>query len=274
VSRWNASLTIAALATALAPPPVQLAFAILGIGVIGMVHGAGDLAVVALSRRPTFLTLYGLVSVTTLLWWTACPAMALPAFLTASAIHFGIEDAPEGSVAERVARGVGLIASPATLHRDGYMSLLHAAGGSGWTLVAYGQLLALLGGLAGAALLVLALTRRDMRLGGAVCELLILPPLIGFTIGFLILHALPQTNMRRERLGHASIIAYLRAVAPIILAALSLIGATILLLRHFEPTGVRGLFAGIAALALPHLLVTPMFEERDGVGRPALAAGR
>jgi hypothetical protein len=34
------------------------------------------------------------------------------------------------------------------------------------------------------------------------------------------------------------------------------------LLLRFDPSGVRGLFAGIAALAVPHLFVTPWFERR------------
>jgi len=45
------------------------------------------------------------------------------------------------------------------------------------------------------------------------------------------------------------------------------------LLSRFDPSGVRGLFAGIAALAMPHLLVTPFFEQRGRETRLALAGG-
>lgn len=273
MSRGIVVLATAAAAAAVAPLPVQLTFAIVGLGGVGMVHGAGDLAVVAPAWRRTFVIVYGVVSLATLLWWTADPAMALPAFLVASAIHFGIENAPKGGIGERFAHGAGLIAAPAALHSADYAALLHAAAGQASTITGYGPLLAGVGGLAGMALLLLASTRRDARLAGGACALLVLPPLIGFTVGFLLLHALPQTDMRRDRLGHTSTIAYLRAVTPIMAAAFVLGGVTILLLSRFDPSGVRGLFAGIAALAMPHLLVTPFFEQRGRETRLALAGG-
>jgi Brp/Blh family beta-carotene 15,15'-monooxygenase len=261
VNRKIALLVIGAIATALAPLPVQLVFAILGIGVVGMVHGAGDLAVVEPDRRPVFLAAYGTVALATLLWWTTDPAVALPAFLLASAIHFGAEDAPQGALSERIARGLGLIAGPATLHLSAYAALLRTAGGPSSVVAAYTPILGVAGGVAISLLLVLAWQQRDMRLAGAATPLLMLPPLVGFTLGFLILHAMPQTIERRDRLGYADTSSYLHAVAPVFGAAILLAAAVAGLLLQFDPTGVRGLFAGVAALAVPHLLVTPWFED-------------
>lgn len=256
---------------AFASLPVQLAFAILGIGVVGMVHGAGDLAIVRPDRRATFFAAYGLVSATTLLWWTSDPAVALPAFLVASAVHFGMEDAPNGQIAERVARGVALIAAPATLHVADYALLLRTAGGPSSSIALFAPVLAVAGGAAAVAMLTVAWARRDHRLAGGMAALLLLPPLVGFTAGFLILHALPQTRERRDRLHCASTASYLRLVAPVFAAALLLTGAVAAVLLHVDPSGVRGLFAGIAALAMPHLLVTPWFEERPTLDRRAHA---
>jgi Brp/Blh family beta-carotene 15,15'-monooxygenase len=264
-------LIAGAVAAAFAPMPVQLAFAILGIGVVGMAHGAGDLAVVEPNRRRPFLIVYGIVSITTLLWWTNDPAVALPAFLIASAVHFGMEDAPEGTLIERIARGVVLIAGPATLHWPGYGALLQTAGGSSSISADFTPLLAAAGGIAAITLLTLAWQRRDRRLAGGVTVLLLLPPLIGFTLGFLILHAMPQTAERCHRLGYVGIASYLRAVAPVFGAAIVLAAVVATLLLHFDPSGVRGLFAGIAALAVPHLLVTPWFECNSIRRQPALA---
>ena len=252
-----------AVMTAPAPLPAQLAFAIFGIGVVGMVHGAGDLAVVDPARRPAFLAAYGLVSLVTLLWWTADPAVALPAFLIASAVHFGMEDAPSGSLPERIARGVALIAAPATLHLSGYAELLRTAGGPASIVADYSPTLAAAGGLAGVGLLTVAWHRGDLRLGGGSVALLLMPPLVGFTLGFLILHAMPQTAERRVRLGFPKTLSYLRAVFPVFAGAVLLAGVVAALLLHFDSSGVRGLFAGIAALAVPHLLVTPWFERRN-----------
>jgi Brp/Blh family beta-carotene 15,15'-monooxygenase len=270
VNRGIALLVAGAVVAVPAPLPVQLAFAIVGIGVVGMIHGAGDLAVVEPVRRPVFLAAYGFVSLATLLWWTADPAVALPAFLVASAVHFGMEDAPDGSLAERAARGVALIAAPATLHLSGYAELLRTAGGPTSDIANYSPMLAIAGGLAGAGLLAVAWHRRDWRLGGGILALLLMPPLVGFTLGFLVLHALPQTVERRDRLGFADTPSYLRAVLPIFGGAVLLAGVVAVLLLHFDPSGVRGLFAGIAALAVPHLLVTPWFEGRTVPARPAL----
>jgi Brp/Blh family beta-carotene 15,15'-monooxygenase len=272
VNRGIALLVAGAVAAAPAPLPVQLAFAIFGIGIVGMVHGAGDLAVVEPSRRLLFLAAYGVVSLVTLLWWTTDPAIALPAFLIASAVHFGMEDAPNGALSERIARGVALIAAPATLHAAGYAALLRTAGGSSSLLATYTLILAAAGGAAAILLLILAWQRRDLRLAGGVAALLILPPLVGFTLGFLILHAMPQTVERRDRLGFADTMSYLRAVAPVFGGAVLLAAVVAGLLLHFDPSGVRGLFAGIAALAVPHLLVTPWFEGRTTPDRRAMIA--
>ena len=260
MNRAIALLVAGAVVAAPAPLPTQLAFAIFGIGVVGMVHGAGDLAVIAPARRPLFLAAYGLVSVATLLWWTADPAIALPAFLIASAVHFGMEDAPDGAWFERIARGLAMIAAPATLHSAGYAALLQTAGGPSSGVAHLTLLLAVAGGAAGIVLLAMAWARRDLRLAGGVTALLILPPLVGFTLGFLVLHAIPQTAERRDRLGCSSTMSYLLKVAPVFAGAVLLAGVVAALLQHFDPSGVRGLFAGIAALAVPHLLVTPWFE--------------
>lgn len=254
--------------------PVQLAYAVLLIGVVGMVHGAGDLAIVPSASRPLFLLAYAAVSLATLLWWTADPAIALPAFLIASAVHFGMEDAPGGALPERVARGVALVATPAALHPAGYAWLLRTAGGSSASIAAHVMPIAVAGAIAGVALLITALRRRDQRMFGGIAALFILPPLIGFTLGFLILHALPQTAARRDRLGCSSTLAYLKTVAPIFAAAVVLAGMVGALLVQVDPSGIRGLFAGIAALAVPHLLVTPWFEREGRVQRPLLLAAR
>ncbi|WP_425441078.1 Brp/Blh family beta-carotene 15,15'-dioxygenase [Sphingomonas rubra] len=97
---------------------------------MGVVHPAGDLAVVEGRRRLLFLIAYGLVSTATLLWWISDPAIELPAFLAASAFHFGIGDAPDGSMGERIARGVALVAAPAALYGQECAALLQTARGS------------------------------------------------------------------------------------------------------------------------------------------------
>jgi len=253
----------AALAASAGSLPIQLGFAILAIGIVGMAHGASDLAIVAPERRPLFLFLYISVSLICLAWWTGYPQIALPLFLAASAIHFGVEDAPHGALLERTARGISLVAAPVILHREGYGEILaFAAGHDISTTVLF--LLTVVGAVATALVVIMAVRRRDVRLLTGTGALLALPPLVGFSVGFLVLHALPQTDQRREEIGCVSHRTYLRAVGPILFAALLIAAAVGAFFFYREGTGVRALFAGIAALAMPHLLVTPWFEGRAG----------
>ena len=257
---WSVLLA-AAFAAAAGPLSVQLGFAIVAVGGVGLAHGASDLAIVSPERRPAFLALYALVTLVCLGWWIVAPAVALPAFLLASAWHFGVEDTPADRPVERLARGISLVATPATLHAPALALLLTRAGVPGSVAPLFVGLLAVGGGVAAAGLVALAVGRQDRRLLIGTIALLALPPLVGFSLGFLILHALPQTVARRIRLGCATTLAYLRATWPILLAAAILVGGIGTVVLRADPSGVRSLFAGIAALAMPHLLVTPWFER-------------
>ena len=240
---------------------VQLAFAALAVGVVGMAHGASDLAIVEHRRRPAFLMLYVSALFVCLMWWIVDPAIALPAFLLASAVHFGLEDAPASRPFERIARGISLVATPATLHAASLTRILDLAGVRESGAPAMVSILAVAGGAAAACLVIIGAARHDRRLLVGTTALLILPPLVGFSVGFLVLHAVPQTKERRDRLQCVTTIAYLRATGPILALAVLLVGIMGGVLLRWDPSGVRSLFAGVAALAMPHLLVTPYFDR-------------
>lgn len=252
----------AALAASLSPLFVQLAFAVASTGIIGMAHGASDLAVVKRDRQQLFLAGYGLVIVLCLLWWHWDPAVALPGFLLASACHFALEDAPQGTITERLARGVSMIAAPAALHLSAYDTILRQAGLSSSIPDAAISGMAFVGGICATALAIAGVLRRDRRLVAGMVALLVLPPLVGFSLGFLILHALPQTRLRREQLSCASYGGYLRAVWPVLSGAIVLGTATLFVMQPADSAGMRSLFAALAALAIPHMLITPWFEAR------------
>ncbi|WP_051916305.1 Brp/Blh family beta-carotene 15,15'-dioxygenase [Sphingomonas sp. STIS6.2] len=240
---------------------VQLAFAALAVGVVGMAHGASDLAIVEHRRRPAFLMLYVSALFVCLMWWIVDSAIALPAFLLASAVHFGLEDAPASRPFERIARGISLVATPATLHAASLTRILDLAGVRESGAPAMVSILAIAGGVAAACLVIIGAARHDRRLLVGTTALLILPPLVGFSVGFLVLHAMPQTKERRDRLQCVTTIAYLRATGPILVLAVLLVGIMGGVLLRWDPSGVRSLFAGVAALAMPHLLVTPYFDR-------------
>jgi len=255
---WSLLLGAAAAAS-IGSMTVQLTFAIVAIGVIGMAHGASDLAIIEPRQRPLFVALYVCVGAACIWWWIADPALALPAFLIASALHFGVEDAPADRPLERVARGTSLVATPATFHASNLTDILRLGGTSPDVLPAMVSAMALSGAIAAAYLMVRASQRHDLRLLIGTMALVVLPPLVGFSVGFLVLHAEPQTVERRTQIGCATTGSYLRATAPILVAAILLATIIGVLLVHSDPSGVRPLFAGIAALAVPHLIVTPSF---------------
>jgi Brp/Blh family beta-carotene 15,15'-monooxygenase len=257
---WGA-LAGAASVASFGTLPIQIGFAVLAIGVVGMAHGASDLAIVEPSRRPLFLALYAAVMIVCLLWWTMFPAVALPLFLAASAIHFGLEDAPADAPVERMLRGVGLVAIPAVLHRADLRDLLDLAGNSSSMSNGMVDIMAGAGAIAAVGTLAIAARRSDTRLAVGTASLLLLPPLVGFSVGFIVLHAIPQTRARQRQIGCDSVASYLGQVAPLLAGAILVVGIIGLMVLHQETSGVRSLFAAVAALAAPHLLITPLFER-------------
>jgi len=257
---WGALAGVAVVAS-LGTLPIQTGFAVLAIGVVGMAHGASDLAIVGPSRRPLFLALYAAAMLVCLLWWTMFPAAALPLFLAASAVHFGLEDAPADAPVERMLRGVGLVATPAVLHRADLRDLLNLAGGYSTLSTGVVDIMAGAGAIAAVGVLAIAARRSNTRLAIGTASLLLLPPLVGFSVGFLVLHAIPQTLARQRQIGCDSVASYLGQVAPLLAGAILIVGIIGLMVLQQETSGVRSLFAAVAALAAPHLLITPLFER-------------
>jgi len=250
----------AALAASFSPLRVQLMFAIVAIGVIGMAHGASDLAIVKRGRKLPFLAAYGVIILLCLFWWHWSPALALPGFLLASALHFALEDAPKGGMSERLARGVSMIATPAFFHLREYNIILHQAGLTPSLLSSVTFFMANAGALCTLSLIITGLIRHDVRLITGTLALLILPPFVGFSMGFLILHALPQTRLRRIQLGYAHYTGYLYATWPVLLAAILLAAVTTCIMYPSSDADIKSLFAALASLAIPHMLITPYFE--------------
>ncbi|WP_313656272.1 Brp/Blh family beta-carotene 15,15'-dioxygenase [Pantoea sp.] len=258
-----AGLWGAAFVASLSPLSVQLGFAVIAIGFIGMAHGASDLEVVRRERRLPFLVAYGLVIVLCLFWWHNNSALALPGFLLASAIHFTLEDAPRGHLIERLARGIGMITIPATLHLNSFSTILYQAGLTSAIPDSVAAGIALTGGICAVGLIVTGVRRHNISLITGILALLLLPPFVGFSMGFLILHALPQTRLRRDQLGCRSYNSYLYATWPILTAAILLAAATAVMMHPADRAGIQSLFAALAALAIPHMLITPWFEPQQ-----------
>nr|WP_277923768.1 Brp/Blh family beta-carotene 15,15'-dioxygenase [Sphingomonas sp. TREG-RG-20F-R18-01] len=249
--------------------PVQIAYTAVSIGVLGLPHGASDLAIVPQRQRPRFLGSYLICVGLILAWWKFAPFTALVALLVLSAIHFAFDDAPRSRPIERLSRGTLMVAGPALLHRSQLCSLFVALTTRPDDAAGLATVMAF---VAAVALVILPLVcfgywRRNDQQGmillvAGVLLLLILPPLIGFAIGFVLLHARAQLRVRMAILGCKSVGRYLRMISPIIVGALVVIGSVGVLFAGGNAPGARTLFAGIAALAIPHMLVTPLWTAR------------
>lgn len=269
---WLALLLAAGLAS-LAGGAGQLAFAlVVGLG-LGLLHGASDLRLVPAPRRPGFLGCYLATALACLLGWQLAGALALALFLVLSAWHFAHEDELFASRLTALALGLFIIGGPALLHLEVVARLLALAMGPAGSadLAAWmAGALALGGALALPLLSWAAWQRRCPWLAATLLAVLIAPPLVGFALGFYLLHAAPQTGVRQRLLGAASLKVYLWLTWPILLGAavFTLAGGLVFLLQ--ERTGIRALFAVLAAFAVPHMLVLPRFLDTGAAIEPHL----
>ncbi|KTT03827.1 hypothetical protein NS376_07220 [Pseudomonas oryzihabitans] len=271
---WLALLLTAGLAS-LAGGAGQLAFAlVVGLG-LGLLHGASDLCLVSPARRPAFLGCYLATALACLLCWQLAGALALALFLLLSAWHFAHEDELFTGRLTSLALGLFIVGGPALLHPAAVARLLGLAMGPAASL-ALAQwltwLLVLGGALSLPVLLLAAWQRRCPWLAVTLFAVVLAPPLVGFALGFYLLHAAPQTGVRQRLLGAASLKAYLWLTWPILLGAavFTLAGGLVFLLQ--ERTGIRALFAVLAAFAVPHMLVLPRFLAADAEAEPPSGA--
>lgn len=240
----------------------QLAFALLvGLG-LGLLHGASDLRLVAPARRLAFLGSYLATALACLLCWQLAGTLALPLFLLLSIWHFAHEDELLADRLSALALGLFIVGGPAVLHETAAARLLALAMGpdaapalAEWLA----RLLVLAGTLALPVLLLAAWQCQRPCLAATLLAVVLAPPLVGFALGFYLLHAAPQTGVRQRLLGAPTFTAYLRLTWPILLGAavFTLAGGLVFVLQ--ERTGIRALFAVLAAFAVPHMLVLPRF---------------
>lgn len=258
---WLALLPAAGFASAMGGAG-QLAFAlVVGLG-LGLLHGASDLRLVAPARRLAFLGCYLATALACLLGWQLAGGVALPLFLLLSVWHFAYEDDLLADRLSSLALGLFIAGGPAMLHEAAVARLLALAMGpdAAPALAAWlARLLALGGVLALPMLLLAAWQRRCSWLAATLLAVVLAPPLVGFALGFYLLHAAPQTGVRQRLLGACSLKVYLQLTWPILLGAalFTLAGGLVFLVQ--EHTGIRALFAVLAAFAVPHMLVLPRF---------------
>jgi len=279
---WLAGLALLLGATAGLPRPAAGVAALIVVIALGVPHGALDGEVARPLLRPrfgrawfaVFALPYLALSALVLVAWRLAPEATLAAFLAASVLHFGAEDAGPGRPLEGLLRGGLPIALPVLLHPAATAEVL------GTTMLAPpGPLPAWLAGAALAwallAPLALAATMRAGRwpvlaevalLGLAFAAL---PPLTAFAFYFVGLHAPrhvaalaadPGRAPRVRTPGEAA-----RRALPVTALTLLLGAALWPLFPGPPPARLLALtLQGLAALTLPHLLLEALHARARG----------
>ena len=280
-----AGFCLAALAGVRFGAGVQLGVLLGGIVTVGFPHGAFDHLVARsvlegrLGRHWWIPFLAGYVGLAGLVWlaWALAPAATLAGFLAASVLHFGLGDTEDGLAPAAVPRGMTVLTLgamplllPMALHPEAAAPVLAALAeapvetvrdalhGATWLLPAW---------LAGFAWVMLAAWRE----GRGVAERLVtaaafalLPPLLAFGLYFGAGHSV--RHVLRLGAWHAACDprAAARWLAAVILPAgltcAAGLGTLAWLGRDVTADVLTPCFRVIAALTLPHMVVTAWLE--------------
>ncbi len=277
----RAAFPLAALATSaitVAATPslaTQLALLVPLVAVLGVPHGALDIRMASrlwpLERtraRLAFGLGYLAVAAAVLGLWLLVPGVALVAFLLYSAAHFAGDWRGELPLVARLAAGAAVVALPAWRF-EGEVAGLFAGLGPAAVAEAAAALLHVTAPWAAAVAGAGAIAQRR---GGAGLELTALvalaiaaPPLIYFVVYFCGLHS-PRhfvDTLAQLGLGRRHGVA---AALPLTAATLAGAGiaAALLLQRGVsaEAVALETVFIGLAALAVPHMLLVERFWTR------------
>lgn len=255
-----------------APAAVSAATVVFIAG--GLPHGAYDIALlrrsVTLGRAEVALVVggYAAIAVLMVLLWMTLPLVALLLFLTVASVHFG-EDWPMlKEPLLRFAAGAAVIAAATIGHPAEVSALFVAMSDPRAAVIAQ-----IVTAAAPVALLVttvgIALAWRDGSRGWAAAMalclvlLVVLPPVAGFALFFVFLHSprhLAQTrtllhDMPRTRwFGTGALLSGL--------AIAGWWGLRSMMPSRFDPSVVAQAFQLLAAVAVPHLLLSRWLELR------------
>ncbi len=259
----HVGLTAIALAFAAAGFDLDSGGAVLlscaAILLLGLPHGALDMAALLCARSPTraILAYVTLGCAMAALWWSI-PGAALLLFFACAAVHFG-EDWPQpGLIA--TGGGLALLAAPLLLHReqiDGLFALI--AGPRAIPPLADALLLvapvAIAAGLTGCALL--WISGRVMLASSSVAALagmVLLPPLAGFTLYFVMFHSPRQFANGLAKLGgqyRRMPVAAASGMGLLLVGGIALLGDSQLIAAGT----VRATFIALSVLTVPHMMM-------------------
>ena len=251
---------------------------------VGLPHGALDGAIAIhlgyadkVLNFISFIGLYVLMAGLVVGAWIMMPALCLLGFLIVSMIHFGSGDARHGAGwmrgAEIFAHGGLVVAGISQMHRSEVDIVFGYLVGGDTSLVWSGlDVLTVFVGLALLVCIAQAVWFRKWR--GAAVELVLLailfamvPPLVGFAVYFCCVHSARHVagivgNLRR----YMSVASLCFQTLTFTLASW-LVGAVagwwLIDMANPEPTVLRVIFIGLAALTVPHMILVDGIYRRS-----------
>ena len=293
VHTWLAAAAAAvACLAALSPPdlPAQAAVLLAGVVLVGMPHGAFDHLVAARVLRPRlgrvwwvpFLGFYLALAGLVMLGWAVAPVVTLAAFLALSVLHFGLGDAGQGAprITAVLARGALPILLPIALHRAAVAPLLAALADmetgvmasiladARWLLLPWSVVFIV--GLCG------EVARGERAEALALCvAFALLPPLLAFALYFCLCHSVRHLLQLGAMLAPSDARDACRALSRVAVpAALLCAAGAALLAANGTEAALTPLFRLLAALTLPHMVVTLGLERRTVPAGPPPGTAR
>ncbi len=258
----------------------QVIIMFIGVATLGLGHGALDHRVGEILLRPrygskwlfVFTTGYLMLAAAGFVGWVVAPAVALIVFLAYSSYHFGSDRFQANGVAQVLARGSMPLLLPITF-QPAEVSMLFSTITS--TSVRVEQYVHAAGTLATVAVLVTILTSiRRRELTEALASILLValnlttPPLIAFTVYFVVLHSVRHIIELAGWLEPGSLAIGFRRIAreslplTVLLLGVGLIGVSFRIGGTIEPTIIQAVFVGLSCLTVPHMVVTHLAEQK------------
>lgn len=258
--------------------------ALAAVVLIGLPHGALDGAIAMHLGYATkivnfirFIVLYVMMAGLVVALWIVMPALCLLGFLMISMIHFGSGDARHGTGwmrgAEILAHGGLVVAGISQMHRTEVDVVFGYLVGGDTAFVWSG--LDVMTVFVGVSLIVCvsqALWFRKWRWTAVELALLaalfaVAPPLVGFAVYFCLVHSARHVAGIVGNLRRYMSVASLCAQTLAFTLASWLAGVVAVWwfadMTNPEPTVLRVIFIGLAALTVPHMILVDGFYRRS-----------
>ncbi len=262
----------------LVQPPLIWQIIALGplVALLGLPHGALDHRIASalwpLSTRrqhATFIAVYIGLAGAVLALWIIAPSIALAAFLIYSALHFSDDWRADLGLWQSLPLGVSVIALPALVFQSD-VAVLFGFLTSEPTATLFAELMhkiAVAALIASALCLALNLRRAPwvlVEFSLLIAAAVVTPPLIYFVIYFCGLHSPRHFLLTADQLGLTPRQG-LRAALPIFGATLAIaaLGTVVFAASgpSIEAATLQIVFIGLAAVTVPHMLLTTVFKS-------------